>query len=133
MKIIRFEDIESWQLAREFCKLVYQKARNQNFAKDYGLRDQICRASVSVMSNIAEGFNAGSNAEFKRFLSYAQRSCAEVQAHLYVALDQQYISEEDFAKLYEFTNKTSSKIGAFIKYLKQGTKHSQPSTKHQKL
>jgi len=130
MKITRFEDIESWQLARELCKLVYKKVRNHNFAKDYGLKDQICRASVSVMSNIAEGFNAGSNAEFKRFLSYAQRSCAEVQAHLYVALDQQYISKEDFTKLYEFTNKTSSKIGAFIKYLKQGIKHQKLGTKH---
>jgi four helix bundle protein len=119
MKITRFEDIESWQLARKLCKLIYKNVRNHSFAKDYGLKDQICRASVSVMSNIAEGFNTGSNAEFARFMSYAQRSCAEVQAHLYVALDQNYIMETEFKEIYDLTNMTSSKIGAFIKYLKQ--------------
>jgi len=118
MKITKFEDIEAWQLSRELSKSVYLAVKHQAFARDYGLRDQICRASVSVMSNIAEGFNSGSNAEFSRFMSYAQRSCAEVQAQLYVALDQNYITKEIFGNIYESASKTSSKIGAFIKYLK---------------
>jgi four helix bundle protein len=119
MKITRFEDIESWQLARELTKLIYDAAKGQQFSKDYGLKDQICRASVSVMSNTAEGFNAGSSAEFARFLAYAQRSCSEVQSQLYVALDQNYITQSGFDEIYELAGKTGSKIGAFIKYLKQ--------------
>lgn len=119
MKITRFEDIESWKLARVLTKQAYKLVKNINFLKDYGLKDQICRASVSVMSNIAEGFNSGSNAEFARFLAYSQRSCSEVQSQLYVALDQTYIDESEFNETYDLASKTSSKIGAFIKYLKQ--------------
>ncbi len=131
MKITRFEDIESWQMARELTRQVYNVAKSQKFSKDYGLKDQICRASVSVMSNIAEGFNSGSSAEFARFLGYAQRSCAEVQSEDYVALDQNYITEKQFNEIYNLGAKTSSKIGAFIKYLKQQrTKHQAQSTKH---
>ena len=123
MKITRFEDIESWQLARELTKFIYNAVKERAFSKDYGLRDQICRASLSVMSNIAEGFNSGSNREFARFLSYGQRSCAEVQSQLYVALDQKYIVKDDFHQIYELAAKTSSKIGAFIKYLKKSPKN----------
>ncbi len=94
MKITRFEDIESWQMARELTRLVYNIVKSQKFSKDFGLKDQICRASVSVMSNIAEGFNSGSRAEFARFLAYAQRSCSEIQSQLYVALDQNYITKK---------------------------------------
>ena len=119
MRITRFEDIESWQMARDLTRTIYRIVKAHHFSKDYSLKDQICRASVSIMSNIAEGFNAGSNAEFARFLGYAQRSCAEVQAHLYVARDQDYITSETFNNTYESISKTSSKIGAFIKYLKQ--------------
>ena len=118
MKITRFEDIESWKMARELTETIYRIVKAHQFSKDYSLKDQICRASVSVMSNIAEGFNGGSNAEFARFMSYAQRSCAEVQAHLYVALDQNYVMETEFKEIYELASITSSKIGAFIKYLK---------------
>ena len=118
MKITRFEDIEAWQLSRELTRSIYKVTKNHSFSKDYGLRDQICRASVSIMSNIAEGFNAGSHADFARFMSYAQRSGAEVQAHLYVALDQNYLDRDTFHDLYEIISKTSAKIGAFIKYLK---------------
>ena len=70
------------------------------------------------MHNISEGFDGGSNAEFIRFLGYAQRSCTEVQSELYVALDQKYLTQERFAELYDLAKKTSTKIGAFIKYLK---------------
>ena len=118
MSIKRFEDIEAWQLARELTRKVYDLVKSERFARDFGLKDQICRASASVMSNIAEGFDGGSNAEFARFLAYAQRSCAEVQAQLYVALDQKYITDKDFDDIYDLAGKTSSKIGAFIKYLK---------------
>jgi four helix bundle protein len=122
MKITKFEDIESWQLGRELSRHIYRAAQTAKFSRDYGLRDQICRASVSVMSNIAEGFNAGSNAEFIRFLGYAQRSCSEIQSQLYIALDQAYISEQQFSDIYDFAGKTGSKIGAFIKYLKLSKK-----------
>jgi four helix bundle protein len=129
MKITRFEDIEAWQLARDLTHRIYRLVQEPKFSKDYGLRDQISRASVSIMANIAEGFNAGSNAEFVRFLGYAQRSCTELQSHLYVALDQNYIGGEIFNEMYELVNKTSSKIGAFIKYLKQcKTKNYEPRT-----
>ncbi|KHE94224.1 MAG: four helix bundle protein [Candidatus Scalindua rubra] len=119
MKITRFEDIESWQMARELTRQVYNISKSQKFSKDFGLKDQICRASVSVMSNIAEGFNSGSRAEFARFLSYSQRSCSEIQSQLYVALDQNYITEKFFDEIYTLANSASSKIGGFIKYLKQ--------------
>src|SRR4030042_93999 len=119
MKITKFEDVEAWQFGRELSQHIYRAVKGANFSKDYGLRDQICRASVSVMSNIAEGFNAGSNAEFIRFLAYAQRSCSEIQSQLYIALDQAYIPQELFEDIYDLSCKTSSKIGAFIKYLKQ--------------
>jgi len=88
MKIKRFEDIEAWQLARELTAKVYALTRRPGFTRDYGLKDQIQRASGSVMHNIAEGFDGGSNAEFAKFLRYAQRSCSEVRSELYVALDQ---------------------------------------------
>ena len=117
MKIERFEDIEAWQLARELTGKVYAITNKPGFARDYGLKDQIQRASGSVMHNIAEGFDGGSNAEFVKFLRYAQRSCSEVQSELYVALDQKYISASEFDALYEMTGKTRAKIGAFIKYL----------------
>ena len=123
MKITRFENIESWQIARKLTKLIYKSAKNTRFSKDYGLRDQICRASVSIMSNIAEGFNSGSNPEFARFLSYSQRSCSEVQSQLYVALDQNYITDTEFNELYEIAGNANSKIGAFIKYLKESPKN----------
>ncbi len=118
MKITRFEDIEAWQLARELTRNVYKVTGVGVFSKDFVLRDQIRGAAGSSMHNIAEGFDAGSNAEFVRFLRYAQRSCTEVQSELYVALDQQYVSEPEFQALYGQARETHGKIGGFIKYLK---------------
>ena len=118
MPISRFEDIESWKLARELAMRVYQVSSDGAFSKDFSLRDQINRASGSIMDNIAEGFDGGSNAEFARFLSYAQRSCTEVQSQLYRALDRHYLDQPQFDELYAMTTQTRSKIGAFIKYLK---------------
>ena len=88
MKITRFEEIEAWQIGRDLSQVVYKIVKKEKFSKDYWLKDQVCRASVSIMANIAEGFDSGSRAEFARFLAYAQRSCSELQSEIYVALDQ---------------------------------------------
>lgn len=96
---------------------VYACTAGRDFRKDFGLRDQIQRAAGSVMGNIAEGFDSGSDVEFIRFLRYAQRSCTEVQSELYVALDQKYITELQFAALFDQAGKVRAKIGGFIKYL----------------
>jgi four helix bundle protein len=117
MKITRFEDIEGWQLARELAKQIYQLTRQDKFSKDFGLIDQIRRASGSAMHNIAEGFDAGSNPEFTKFLRYAQRSCTEVMSELYVALDQSYITQSEFDQAYQQAIQTHTKIGGFISYL----------------
>jgi len=116
-KIERFEDIEGWQLARELARMVYSLTKGVEFSRDFGLKDQIQRAAGSVMHNIAEGFDGGSNAEFVRFLRYSQRSCTEVKSQLYVALDQQYITQPQFDDTYQLASKTHAKIGGFIKYL----------------
>ncbi len=126
MKITRFEDIEGWKLARELTKEIYSATKHSGFAHDLGLKDQITRASGSSMHNIAEGFDAGSDVEFRRFLRYAQRSCTEVQSELYVALDQNYISKDEFERIYSIAGRTRSTIGGFIKYL---TNHQRPKTK----
>ncbi len=89
MKIERFENIEAWQLARELTQKVYRLTKKPGFAKDYGLKKQVQDAAGSSMHNIAEGFDAESNAEFIRFLRYAKRSYTEVQSELYVALDEE--------------------------------------------
>lgn len=117
VKIERFEDIEAWKLARELTRQVYEVTASGEFARDFGLRDQIQRAAGSTMHNIAEGFDAGSNAEFIRFLQYAKRSCTEIQSQLYVALDRKYVTDSDFKLLYEQARLVRAKIGAFIKYL----------------
>jgi four helix bundle protein len=122
MGIQRFEEIEAWQVGRELTKSVYGLTANGDFSRDFGLRDQIQRASGSVMHNIAEGFDAGSNAEFVRFLRYAQRSASEVQSQLYVALDLSYIDKTNFENVYELAAKARAKIGAFIKYLRSNPK-----------
>ena len=113
----RFEDIEAWQKARELTKAVYDRANAGRFSKDFGLRDQICRAAVSVMSNIAEGFGRGGNAEFMQFLSIAKGSAAEVESQLYVALDQEYISGEHFEASRSLTVAAKNLIGGLMHYL----------------
>jgi four helix bundle protein len=123
MKITRFEEIESWKMARELTRSVYRLVKDSGFSMDLGLRDQVCRAAVSVMANIAEGFDSGSKAEFARFLSYAQRSCSELQSEMYVALDQDYISQQQFEEVYSQAEGARVKLGAFIKYLKGRTNH----------
>ena len=117
MSIKRFEDMEGWQLSRILAQEVYKATVQGSFARDFALCDQINRASGSAMDNIAEGFDSGSNNEFKRFLAYAQRSCSEVQSQLYRALDRTHIDQEQFKALYEQATHARAKIGGLIKYL----------------
>jgi len=117
MKIERFEEILGWQHARALSRLVYDAVVCEPFARDFGLRDQITRASGSAMDNIAEGFDSESNAEFIRFLRYAQRSCSEVQSQLYRALDQAYITTDTFNHLYNKATETRKTIRGLIRYL----------------
>lgn len=119
MKIQKFEEIQAWQLARELTHKVYQLTKKPEFNKDFGLKNQIRAASGSSMHNIAEGFDAESNAEFIRFLRYAKRSCSEVQSELYVALDEGYLSEVEFNDTYDLAAKTRAAIRGFINYLKK--------------
>ncbi len=118
MKIERFEDIQSWQEARILTKRVYGITKEVPFRRDTALCGQIQRASVSIVANIAEGFDRQSRKEFVQFLYYASASASEVQSHLYVALDQHYISEQEFEIAYEQAKKTKSLINGFIAYLK---------------
>lgn len=118
-KIERFEDIIAWQKARLLSKDVYASTRIGEFAKDWGLKDQIQRASVSAMANIAEGFERGGDREFIQFLSNSKGSCGEVKSHLYVALDQSYISAAGFDDLYTKANEVSRLVGGFMTYLQQ--------------
>ncbi len=117
----RFEEIEAWQLARQLTREVYAMTNLGTFAKDFGLRDQIRRAAVSVMSNIAEGFERRGNREFARFLSIAKGSAGEVNSQLYVALDQNYIEPIVFERLSKLTIELGKKIGALSKYLLQAS------------
>jgi len=96
----RFEDILAWQKARETTKLIYRTTSDGSFSKDFGLRDQLRRASVSIMANVAEGFGRRSDKEFANFLNMAHASAAECQSHLYVALDLEYLSQDSFDLLY---------------------------------
>ena len=118
-KIERFEDIQAWQEARSLTNEIYTVSGSGQWAKDYALRDQIRRASISVLSNIAEGFERRTDAEFARFLSMAKASASEVKAQLYVALDQDYIDQNQFNDLYERCDKVSRYLGSFIRYLRQ--------------
>ncbi len=95
-RIERFEDLIAWQKARELTRAVYQVTRQGLFAKDFGLAGQLQRAAVSIMSNIAEGFDRGGRAEFHQFLSTAKASCAETRSLLYVALDADYLDQPTF-------------------------------------
>jgi four helix bundle protein len=110
-KIQKFEDLIAWQKARELTKAIYQLTSDGPFSKDFGLRDQIRRAMVSVMSNISEGFERGSLNEFHQFLVIAKASCAEVRSQLYIALDAGYINEPAFQKLNQQATEVSKIIG----------------------
>ncbi|RME89005.1 MAG: four helix bundle protein [Anaerolineae bacterium] len=121
-RIERFEDLQCWQKARELANRVYELTRKEKFARDFELRDQIRRAAGSVMHNIAEGFDAGSNAEFIRFLKMARRSASEVQSQLYLALDQDYITEDELRFVYDLATETKRLINGMIAYLRKSSR-----------
>ena len=122
MKINRFEELECWQQGRELTRMVYSATRNEAFKKDLRLAGQIQGSATSTMANCAEGFIRRSNKEFIQFLFIAMSSAAEVQSHLYVALDQGYVSQETFDEIYNQADKTAKLISGFIKYLKENEK-----------
>ena len=116
-RIERFEDIQAWQKARELTQHIYTVSNDGLFARDFGLRDQIRRASVSIMSNIAEGFERGSNKEFIQFLYIAKGSAGEVRAQLYVASDQQFIDRETFTNLSNLSTEICRMLAGLINHL----------------
>jgi four helix bundle protein len=114
----KFEEIDCWKNARELARRIYEVSEKGSFARDFGLRDQIRRAAVSVMSNIAEGFDRSGTAEFVHFLATAKGSAAEVRCQLYVALDQGYLPDKDFNELNLLATETGKMAGGLMKYLR---------------
>src|SRR5688500_7301279 len=119
MAVKYFEDLEVWKEARRLTHQVYQATQDAAFAKDFGLRDQMQRAAVSVMSNIAEGFERGGNQEFVQFLYIAKGSCGEMRSQLYVALDQDYVDRKLVESLLVTLKRLSVRIKHLIDHLKQ--------------
>lgn len=119
MKILRFEDLEVWRDGRRLTQRIYQLTRGKGFSRDFSLCDQMRRAAISITSNIAEGFDAQSNLEFVRFLTYSRRSTSEVKSQLYVALDEAYVTEAEFDELYEQCSTISKMLLGFIRYLRR--------------
>jgi four helix bundle protein len=114
-----FEEIEGWQMARQLTFEIYGASKKSPFGKDFGLQKQIRDASVSIMANIAEGFERSGSGEFQQFLAIAKGSAGEVISHLYVALDQGYINHEEFLRIERIARDTSRKIGGLMSYLRQ--------------
>ena len=136
--ISRFEDIESWQQARELGAEVHGLSTRGEFSKNFSLRDQIQRACISIMANIAEGFGRNTTTEFIRYLQIAQASTLEVQSHLYIALDLRYITRTDFDLMHARAETVRKLIGGLIRYLMAyrqnhqiGARNQKPATKNQ--
>ncbi len=135
--IHRFEDLEVWQKSREICKFVFKLTCQEKFSKDFSLKDQIKRASGSVMDNIAEGFERGGNKEFINFLTFSKGSLGEVRSQTYRAFDFGYITNEEFDFLIKETISLTERLGKFISYLKNSEfkgikfkKDNEDDTKH---
>lgn len=116
-RIEKFEDIEAWKSAREVAKLIYGVSSSGVFSKDFALVNQIRRAVISILSNIAEGFERGGDKEFIQFLTIAKGSCGEVRAQLYIAYDQNYLDKEQYILVHDKLIETSRMISGLIKYL----------------
>jgi four helix bundle protein len=119
MQIKDFENLEIWKEARRLTWEVYDLSKTEKFVKDFGLRDQMRRAAISIMSNIAEGFERGGNQEFVQFLYVAKSSCGEVRSQLYVALDQEYIGQKAADNLFIILKRLSVMIKHLIDHLKR--------------
>ena len=119
MAIQNFEDLEIWKEARCLTREIYKLSKTPRFSKDFSLRDQMRRAAVSMMSNIAEGFERGGNQEFVQFLYVAKASCGEVRSQLYVAVDQSYVAQKDCEELTKSFKRLSIMISNLIDYLKR--------------
>lgn len=125
MKIVRFEDLQIWKLSLKLTREIYDVTSKKDFSKDFGLRDQIRRAIVSVSSNIVEGFEKNNNNEFIRFLGMAKGSVGEVRNQLYIALTIKYVVQSEFDNLHADLDQLSKQIGGFIKYLQDKRKDGQ--------
>ena len=117
----QFEDLEVWQLARELTATLYEITATGRFAKDFGLRDQLRKAGVSIMSNLAEGFERSGSKEFAQLVAVAKGSCGEVRSQLYVARDQAYIDDESFGRISESATRLSRMLASLLHYLKGTT------------
>lgn len=131
--ILKFEEIVAWQKALELSDLIYSYSNNDKFSKDFGLKDQMRRASVSVVSNIAEGFEREGNNQFIYFLLIAKASAGELRAQLYIARNQNYISQNEFDSINNKVIEVSKTISGFISYLRLQKKNSIESKKISKL
>ncbi len=118
MQVKIFEDLEIWKDARRLTQAIYRLTTTEKFSKYFGLRDQIRRAAVSIMSNIAEGYERGGNQEFTQFLYVAKGSCGEVRSQLYIALDQGYTEQKQTNELMESFKRLSSMVSNLITYLR---------------
>lgn len=129
----KFEDIKAWKKARELTRKIYNASNRERFARDFGLRDQIRRAAVSIMSNIAEGYDRNGTGEFIQLLAIAKGSAAEVQSQLYVAFDQTYIDRPEFDELKGMASETARMLGGLMSYLRnsqfKGTKYKKSTSK----
>ncbi len=114
----KFEDIEAWRKSRELTQEIYRVSKQGSFSKDFGLRDQLRRASISIMSNIAEGFERSGTGEFIQFLAIAKGSAGEVKSQLYAAIDQEYFDKKTFDRLFLLTAEVSKMIGGLMNYLR---------------
>ena len=121
-KFSKFEEIQAWQKAYEVTLFVYRLTGSGNFAKDFGLRDQIRRASVSIMANIAEGHGRRTNIEFANFLNLARGSAAEVQSHLHIARGLEYVPQGDFEHVYQQLTEISRMTLSLAQYLRSSDK-----------
>ena len=119
----RFEDMQIWRDGRELVRQIYAVCRTENFSKDWGLKDQIQRAAVSVCSNIAEGYERSGNKEFAKFLWIAKGSAGEVASQLYHALDNKYINQNEFDCLYNSANGLCAKIYRLIQVISSDIKY----------
>ena len=115
----KFEDLKTWQMAREITKSIYQMTKGMEFMRDRALQDQMRRAAISVQANIAEGFERNSKKEYVQFLSIAKASAGELRSHLYVAKDLEYIGDDHFEGLYEKLDHLSRIPSKHILFLKQ--------------